>query len=572
MPRYAPTNSTATTNRDAELMVAIAHHQSGRLDEAEQIYQRLHTADATDAEVIYLLGVLCFDLGLSEACCRFLEQALAITPQFPEARRQLAVARNARGLEQLQAQEYEAAERSLRRVLELDPDLNQARNNLGLALYHRGRLIDARRCFEEALTRNPGYTAARLNLANTLRIQGEHGAARGELETLLADNPDSIEALNNLGAVAQDMGDTGLALRCLEHAAALTPHAPATPHTPQVRWNLALTQLLLGDFTNGWRNFESRWEGCAHLRGGYTLPLERAWQGEPVSGKWVLLWAEQGFGDTVQFIRFAQDVAAKGALVGVLVPPELERLMQGVPGILWVTAMGRPLPRYDVHCPLMSLPYRLGVTPDATALHGTAAYLAAPPAETQQWHRRLSAFPGLKVGLAWAGRPRKQSAELDAIDARRNVPLHSLAPLLAVHGCSFFSLQKGLESADIAASGLPIRDFSTEWRDFADTAAFIAGLDLVISVDTAVAHVAAALGKPVWLLNRYDSCWRWLLGRSDSPWYSTLRLFRQSRAGDWTPVIAAAAAELHACAESHAAAASHADAERHRSAAQATAI
>jgi hypothetical protein len=155
------------------------------------------------------------------------------------------------------------------------------------------------------------------------------------------------------------------------------------------------------------------------------------------------------------------------------------------------------------------------------------------------------------VGLAWAGRPRKQNAELDAIDARRNVPLSALAPLLKVPGCTFFSLQKGPESADIAASGLPIRDFSMEWQDFAATAAFIGGLDLVISVDTAVAHVAAAMGKPVWLLNRYDSCWRWFQGRSDSPWYPTLRLFRQPGAGDWAPVVAAATAELHAVAEQH---------------------
>ena len=270
-----------------------------------------------------------------------------------------------------------------------------------------------------------------------------------------------------------------------------------------------------------------------------------------MSDKRVLLWAEQGFGDTVQFIRFAQDVASRGALVGVLVPPELERLLQGVPGILSVTSMGDPLPAYDLHCPLMSLPNCLGVTPDATALHGATPYLSAPPAERQQWHRRLSGFPGLKVGLAWAGRPRKQRAELDAIDARRSVPLHALAPLFQVSACSFFSLQKGQGSADIAASGLPVRDFSVEWCDFADTAACIAELDLVISVDTAVAHLAAALGKPVWLLNRYDSCWRWLLGRGDSPWYSTLRLFRQPVAGDWGPVIAAVAVELRASAERH---------------------
>jgi hypothetical protein len=200
----------------------------------------------------------------------------------------------------------------------------------------------------------------------------------------------------------------------------------------------------------------------------------------------------------------------------------------------------------------MSMPYRLGVSPDADGLHGATPYLCAAKDRSEYWRQRLTAHPGLKVGLVWAGSSRRQSAELAAIDARRSIPLQRLAPILAVSGCSFYSLQKGTAAAELddraGAAGHAqigaIRDFSTEWSDFSDTAAFLANLDLVISVDTAVAHLAGALGKPVWLLNRYDSCWRWLLGRSDSPWYALLRQFRQPRPGDWEAPIATAAVAL----------------------------
>jgi hypothetical protein len=198
----------------------------------------------------------------------------------------------------------------------------------------------------------------------------------------------------------------------------------------------------------------------------------------------------------------------------------------------------------------MSLPYRLGVSLDVEQLHGAAPYLFADEPRIEAWRGRLSAHRGLKVGLVWAGAARRHSADLLAIDARRNIALERLAPLLDVRGCTFYSLQKDT-SSDAATVKLSssvtvrgIRDFSSEWRDFSDTAAFVSNLDLVISVDTAVAHLAGALGKPVWLFNRYDGCWRWLLHRSDSPWYESLRQFRQPAPGDWNSLIRAVAVEL----------------------------
>jgi hypothetical protein len=274
------------------------------------------------------------------------------------------------------------------------------------------------------------------------------------------------------------------------------------------------------------------------------MPADRTWHGEPLAGKRVLLWSEQGFGDTLQFARFAQDVAARGATVSLLVQRDLVELLRGVAGVNAVIAQGGALPLYDFHCPLMSLPHRLSIPLDRSALHGEAPYLRAAPRKVDHWRSRLARYAGMKVGLVWSGSSRDESAELAAIDARRSLPLQRLRPILAVAGCTFFSLQKGAAAAELAVAGLPLKDLAHEWRDFSDTAAFIANLDLVISVDTSVAHLAGALGKPVWLLNRYDTCWRWLLNRDDSPWYSTLRQFRQPGPGDWQPAIGAAAVAL----------------------------
>ncbi len=570
--------------RDDELMSAIEHHKAGRFDDAERVYLRLYQANPSDSEVIFLIGVLCCDLGLFEAACRFLEEALTLRPAFPNASAQLAIALTGQarldllrgdaaaaevrleaslsrrenhaeslnwlGLAQLQQGKFADAEIPLRRVLELQPDHNQARNNLGLALLEQGRHAESEGCFEAALAQDPGYTNARVNFANALRVRGRHSAAREQLEAVLAVQPDSVEALNNLGTVAQDCGDVELALTLLTRALALSPDSP------RIRWNLALAQLQRGDFKNGWSHFESRWEGCANLRGGYGMPKDRAWRGEPLHGKRLLLWAEQGFGDTLQFIRFAQDAAQLGATVSVLAQPEVAALMHNVPGVSEVAAHaapaptpGAPLPAYDFHCPLMSLPHRLGITLDQRALHGDRPYISAAPDKADHWRRRLAGYSGLRVGLVWAGSSRHHSAELAAIDARRSIPLREWAPILAVSGCGFFSLQKGLCASEFDSAAAPaarIHDFSGEWADFSDTAAVIMNLDLVISVDTAVAHLAGAMGKPVWLLNRYDTCWRWLQVRGDTPWYSRLRQFRQPEPGAWGPVVAEVAAELAA--------------------------
>ncbi len=600
--------SETFTERDRTLALAIEHHMAGRLDEAEQLYLTLHQRDSRDEEVLYLIGVLCCDLGIYETACKFLEATLEASPGFSEAVRQLLAAcigladqrieegrlgeadsalqralalapddaltlrtlgrlalvqgdaaqaqtlleralqhaeddidtLNWLGLALLQQKRHAQAQATLERVVALAPELNQARNNLGLALHHQGRLSEALAAFEAALGQDPEYASARINLANTLRILGRREEALRHLEQAVAAQPHSVEALNNLATVLQDLGRPHEAKECLEAALAL-PNADGM--LPQLRWNLALSQLLLGDFEQGWANFEFRWEGCANLLGAYDKPPERAWHGESLDGKRLLVWAEQGFGDTLQFIRFAEAAARRGAVVIAEVPAELAELLRSVPGLSQVVVRGATMPEYDVHCPLMSLPYRLKLGPEDLP---PTPYLFADAVKAAHWRVRLASYPGFKVGLVWAGNSRKHSVELAAIDARRSVRLQQLAPLLTGGRCSFFSLQKGAQVSELAAAQLaaPVHDFSTEWADFSDTAAFVDNLDLVISVDTAVAHLAGALGKPVWLLNRHDTCWRWLLDRNDSPWYPTLRQFRQADTSEWAGVITAVAEAL----------------------------
>ena len=257
----------------------------------------------------------------------------------------------------------------------------------------------------------------------------------------------------------------------------------------------------------------------------------------------LLVHSEQGLGDTLQFCRFVP-IVAQGAKIVLEVQPPLHRLLADLPGIAEIVAEGDKLPPFDLHCALLSLPRFLGTSLET--IPGEVPYLTADPLLVSAWRRRLAGLAGLKIGLVWAGGPRPDEPAESSVDRHRSMPLARLAALAEVEGVSFVSLQKGPPAAQAAQPppGMVLHDFTAELDDFADTAALVEALDLVISVDTAVAHLAGALGKPVWLLNRFDTCWRWLLGRDDSPWYPTLRQFRQPAAEDWDSVIAAVKAAL----------------------------
>lgn len=550
---------------EAAQQLAIALNGCGKSNEALMYFNRVIQAVPDNYQARNQCASVLIDLGRLEEAKQHIGQALEVAPENAESlihlgriallQKEPATAEqlfskslqllnddvnclNWLGLAQLQQEKYADAQQSLQKAVALDPELAQAHNNLGLAQHRQGELSNAATSFKSALALDSDYTGAKLNLANTLRILGQLNEARQLQESVLAASPESTEALNNLATTFQDLGQPNQALACLEKASSLDPTLP------HIKWNTALAQLLLGDYTNGWANFEHRWNGCANLKDAYTKPLDKAWRGEDLQGKTLLLWAEQGFGDTLQFVRFAENVLNMGAKVILEVQKELVGLLQNTFQTTTVIASGQDSPSFDYHCPMMSLPFNLSITLDS--LKSRTPYLLADKKRSAYWKKKLKSTQGKKVGLVWAGSSRGGNIELVAIDARRSLQLSALSSLFNIPGYSFFSLQKGEHSRQITELGLneKITDFSDEWQDFQDTAAFITNLDMVISVDTAVAHLAGALGKETWLLNRHDTCWRWLAERDDSPWYPELRQFRQPSAGDWETVTGEVAKAL----------------------------
>lgn len=310
------------------------------------------------------------------------------------------------------------------------------------------------------------------------------------------------------------------------------------PDFAEARWNMGLTCLLSGNFIEGWEGYEWRWEKPDYKKFKRDFP-KFIWQGEELKGQRILLHAEQGYGDTLQFIRYVPLVDARNARVIVECPRDLTKLLGNIDGVSRVVARNDPLPEFDLHCPLMSLPKVFGTTLDS--IPSKIPYLNADPDLIRTWKGRISSnIMKFKVGLAWSGNPEHQN------DRNRSCALEILSPLAQVKNVQFFSLQKGRGSEEVKSpvQGLGMIDLTDQIQDFSDTAALIENLDLVVSVDTVVAHLAGALGKRVWTLLPYSPDWRWLLEREDSPWYPTMHLYRQPKPGDWTAVIQRATADL----------------------------
>lgn len=368
---------------------------------------------------------------------------------------------------------------------------------LGVALLAAGRLREALPELERAVVLAPGDQAALAQLDRAL------GAVHGQ-----GSMPEAIPALQARLAEAPE------------------------DHNRRVR--LAAALLANGRFDEGWPHYAWRWKGMAEEWRQPADPLSRP-EPEAWRGRRVLLFAEQGFGDTLQFLRYVPMVQAIAAEVVVEVQPALTRLAATLPGAPMVVGQGDPVPAHDVAVPLLHLPWAFGTTPDT--IPGGVPYLAADPAAVARWQARLGGLPGLKVGLAWAGDPRPQDRAAHRVDRRRSMTLAALAPLGEVPGVSFVSLQMGAAAAQARPEGMVLHDWTGELHDFADTAGLMQALDLVITVDTACVHLAGALGRPVWMMNRFDSCWRWLRERADSPWYPTLRIFRQAVPGEWGAVV-----------------------------------
>jgi hypothetical protein len=395
---------------------------------------------------------------------------------------------------------------------------------LSVIALHRGQHEAAADLATRALALDPRHVDVLCNRGAALRSLGRYEEALADYDAALAIAPTHGAAHNNRGVALAALNLHDDARAAYDQALAINPR------DDRARFNRALAELVRGDLAAGFADFESRWTGSDTQAGPRPMQAPQ-WTGrEPLAGKTILLHAEQGLGDSIQFARFVPQVAERGATVILEAHGGLGPLLQPLKGVTRVIVRGEALPPHDFHCPLMSLALAFGTTLDT--IPDAVPYLDAPQEHLERWRSRLGERTRPRVGLAWSGSTTLKN------DRNRSIALGHLAPLRELP-FDFYSLQKEVRPGDMAAlaSGPPIASFGDELADFRDTAALVQAMDLVISVDTAVAHLAGALAKPVWVLLPWSPDWRWLLGRSDSPWYPTARLWRQARAGDWPGVI-----------------------------------
>jgi tetratricopeptide (TPR) repeat protein len=497
--------------------------QTGRNEDALEAAREAVVEHPSVPEAHNNLGNALVRVGKCEEALASYMRAIGLQPNYDEAFYNRGVAQHRLG-------RHEAAAFCFQQAIMLQPDYIEAYNQLGVAHAALKRYDAALAAYDHATTLDPDYDEAFYNRGVTLQAMERHEEAVASYSQAIALRPDHADALKNRGMVLQALGRCDEAVADFDSAIALRPdHA-------QTHLSKAACLLQSGDFGGGWPEYEWRLrlpELAASVR---DFPQPR-WMGErSIAGRTILLYGEQGLGDTIQFSRFVPEVVARGGRVVLEVQRSLVRLLANLPGVAEAVAQGDDLPPFDLHCPLPSLPSVLG-----TALENLPVkpYLAAGPELAVPWLQRVRAFPSLRVGLVWAG-----TTSLGA-DSRRSMAFAALRPLAEVRGVSFLSLQKDRAAGQMGRSeALRPYDFTDELIDFADTAALVEALDLVISIDTSVAHLAGALGKPVWVLLRFDADWRWLRDRDDCPWYPTARLFRQTAPGDWDGVVSRVAAAL----------------------------
>jgi len=579
-----------------ELQRALQFHKSGHLQQAEESYRRILESKPDHADALHLLGLVYCKMGNTCKGKTLISQAVAIDSQAPLFYVSLG--------DVLQAEnKHEAAVGYYRKALDLKPDMIQAlcnmanalrekgdvaqaidlyekclavnphlpdvHNNLGLAQYHRNRFRTAEGCFKEALRLNPHYAEAYNNLGNVYRDQlqfedaicqyqkalslmpknsgihyniglafqmwGQLVRAQEFYQRTLEMDPTHADAYNNLGKLYHDANLMDAAIEMYDNAI----HLDAGHY--DARFNRALLLLACARFEEGWREYEWRFKRKEWQKiYPHRLRAPR-WDGSDFSGKRLLVHSEQGFGDTIQFIRYLPEVKALGSTVIFEAQRELCKLLEGFNGIDILRCLSfehPPLQDYDLQIPLMSLPGLFGTTPDA--IPASVPYLHASRENRMKWQGRV-AGRGLKIGLAWAAKTTYAHA--------KSCGLENFLPLTDLQGIRIYGLQKDGAAAQIKHFPSDLINLGEEFENFADTAGAIDCLDLIISVDTAVAHLAGAMGKRVWVLLPFAADWRWLTERRDSPWYPTMRLFRQQKPRDWQPVVNQVVAELRQIVE-----------------------
>jgi tetratricopeptide (TPR) repeat protein len=536
------------------LQEALSLHQQGRLRDAEKLYARTLKAAPHNFDALHLLGLVKAQSGQMGEAYRLMSAALKINSNALDALVNFANVLHA-------LKRDDEALTWLDRALALRPGDPEALFYRGNALSALDRAEEALSCFNTLLASNPAHGEALLNRGAALARLGRHTEALADFDGALARAPRHAEALYNRGAALLDLNRPGEAILsfdaslaiALQHPGAwnnrgralqaLNRHGEAVTsfekaiavdrNNADTHSNLALSLLTLGELTRGFTEYEWRWKrtGMLDARRSYR---GRLWLGEfPLGQRRILLTAEQGLGDSIQFVRYVPLLASNGAKVVLEVQPELKALLANADGVESCHARGEALPAYDFHCPLGSLPLAFKTEP--STIPAQIPYLRADDAHIEKWRSSIEALPGKRVSLAWAGHARHPN------DRNRSIELRLLEPLLALDGISFISIQRDLRGDDreVLARHGNITDIAEQLTDMADTAAVASLADLTVSVDTSVVHIAGAIGREVWVLLPFSPDWRWTLTGERSPWYPQMRLFRQSSPGDWRGVIEA---------------------------------
>jgi tetratricopeptide (TPR) repeat protein len=549
--------------RDAALEEAVLLRRQGNAPAAEQRYRAILRQNPDHSGALDQLSLLCLEREAFEEAASLLRRWIAREPNVAGAHNNLGIALNRLKRPAEAVVQFEKA-------IELEPNRPESHYNLGRAQQILGRVAEAREsyeraialrpdyaeannslavllapsdpqqalvCFRRAIAARPGYGDGHNNMGILLQELGRHDEAVATYRKALAVKPDHADVYNNLGLSLRDLNRDDEALRCFEMAQAIKPdHVDA--HV-----NEALVRLALGDYATGWKKYAWRIL-TANFSKGKKRPAQPLWLGQwDISGKTILLHGEQGLGDTIQFARFVTPVAQLGGKVILAVQRPLTALMASLEGVSVIRGQGDPVPAFDAFCPLPSLPLAFKTT--LATIPADVPYLSASADRLAKWQPIMDAFPRPRVGLLWTrgGSP----------SDRRSMPLRVLVPLLDLPDIQFVALQKELPDSEAAlfqSTGVP-SFLGERLADLADTAAIIAMLDLVITIDTSIAHVAGALGKPMWVLLPFSADWRWLRDRSDSPWYPTARLFRQAAPGDWHSVATQVAEALRELREPH---------------------
>ena len=482
------TTASQTPGEQAELdaLIALARreHRAGRLAEAAEACRQILAIRPEMAETHNDLGIIFAQQGRLDQALACFEQAIALRPLYADAH-----------------------------------------VNLGNVLLNQGQLDQAAARYRQALALAPNHAQAHYNLANTLKRQGKLDQAVSRFEQAIALRPNYAAALKNLGIALRDQ------LKLTEAQQVFQRLLTLEPDSPEAQVALSSCYLLAGDYERGWPAYEGRLR-MPELAAQPNLPR---WSGEPLAGRSLLLVVEQGLGDTIQFVRYARLLKERGARVVLAVGATLGPLLARDTDLdeLYIIGSGAVLPRCDYYLPLLSVPGALGTT--ASTIPGEVPYLSADPALTAQWRQELAGIEAFKIGIAWQGSRDYPS------DHKRSIPLAHFAPLAGLTGVRLISLQKGFGSEQIAAVDFPVLDLSGRLDEEAgalmDTAAVIRNLDLVVTSDTSIPHLAGALGAAVWVALPFSPDWRWLRSGDASPWYPTMRLFRQTTIGQWPDVF-----------------------------------